>query len=340
MVAAAVELVREHGYRGLDVEAVVARAKVSRRTFYELLGDRERCFTIVLEEIVSRVGVAVRFAFETAAPTDRRMGVRAALETLVTFVEDERGLGAALIVDSLAAGPAALSYRARVLQEAIAILDEGPAVGAVGAVGAAAGVSGEPLPLSAEWVVTAAVGMIHSRLAAQAERGALVELVNPLMALTVLPFAGPRAAEDERARPLLAVKRLWEESIGDPLNGLEIRITHRRLQVLGAIAECNRRGSDPSSQEVAGQAGIKSPGQASKLLARLADLGLIENTAKGRGSGRPKAWRLTQLGQELQRGVRGRGHAGVVGPQAGLRARTPPPAARSRLSPQSRSVQS
>jgi AcrR family transcriptional regulator len=289
MVAAAVGLVREHSYRGLDVDEVVKNAKVSRRTFYELLGDRERCFEIVLEEIVSRVGVAVRSAFQDAAPGGRQLGVRAALETLISFIEDERGLATALIVDSLAAGPAVLSYRTRLLQDVIAALDEALAA--------------EPLPLSAEWVVTAAIGMIHSRVAAQAERGALMEIVNPLMANTVLTFMGRTAAEQERTRPLRARQRLWEESIGDPLNGLEIRITHRRLQVLAAIAECNGRGSHPSSQEVAEGAGINSAGQASKLLARLAGLGLIENTAEGRGGGRPKAWRLTQMGEGLQRGL-------------------------------------
>jgi AcrR family transcriptional regulator len=300
MIAAAVGLVREHSYRGLDVDEVVKNAKVSRRTFYELLGDRERCFQIVLEEIVSRVGVAVRSAFQDAAPGGRQLGVRAALETLISFIEDERGLATALIVDSLTAGPAALSYRAQVRQDVIAALDEALAAETMGVTEA---LPGEPLPLSAEWVVTAAIGMIHSRLAAQAEHGALMEIVNPLMANTVLTFMGCTAAEQERTRPLRARQRLWEEPIGDPLNGLELRITHRRLQVLAAIAASNGRGSHPSSQEVAEGAGINSAGQASKLLARLAGLGLIENTAEGRGGGRPKAWRLTQLGEELQRGL-------------------------------------
>jgi AcrR family transcriptional regulator len=304
MILAAVELVREHGYRGLDVDAVVAGAKVSRRTFYELLGDREQCFAIVLEEIVSRVGVAVRSAFGAEEPTGRLMGARAALETLVFFLEDERGLGTALIVDSLAAGPVALSYRARVLQDAIAFLDERLAAGAMSEV------SGEALPLSTEWVVTAAVGMIHSRLVARAERGALVELVNPLMAMTVLPFVGRQVAEEERTRSLRAGQRLWEEPTTDLLKGLEIRITYRRLRVLRTIAVRNVGESDPSSQEIAEQAGINSPGQASRLLARLAELGLIENAAHGRGSGRPKAWRLTQLGQDVERSMRGRAIGG------------------------------
>jgi chromosome segregation and condensation protein ScpB len=76
----------------------------------------------------------------------------------------------------------------------------------------------------------------------------------------------------------------------------KIRITHRTERVLAAIAE----NPGASSLEVAEVAGIKDKGQASKLLARLATLGLIENIAENRGTGQAKAWRLTELGAELR----------------------------------------
>ena len=68
MLAVARELVREQGYRGLDVDEVVTRAKVSRRTFHELLETREACFVLVLEETVTRVAAIVRDACDAAAP--------------------------------------------------------------------------------------------------------------------------------------------------------------------------------------------------------------------------------------------------------------------------------
>ncbi len=43
------------------------------------------------------------------------------------------------------------------------------------------------------------------------------------------------------------------------------------------------------------RAGIKDQGQISKLLARLAHLGLIENTQPTRPKGTPNAWRLTHI---------------------------------------------
>jgi chromosome segregation and condensation protein ScpB len=85
---------------------------------------------------------------------------------------------------------------------------------------------------------------------------------------------------------------------------LKIRLTHRTERVLAVIAE----NPGASSLEVAEAAGIKDKGQASKLLARLATLELIENTAESRGTGQAKAWRLTELGVELRRArLRGRG---------------------------------
>ncbi len=85
---------------------------------------------------------------------------------------------------------------------------------------------------------------------------------------------------------------------------LKIRFTHRTERVLAAIAE----NPGASSLQVAEAAGIKDKGQASKLLARLATLGVIENIAESRGTGQAKAWRLTELGAELRRArSRGRG---------------------------------
>jgi hypothetical protein len=42
------------------------------------------------------------------------------------------------------------------------------------------------------------------------------------------------------------------------------------------------------------------------LLRRLRELGLIENFGDGPAKGREKAWRLTELGAEVQRATGGR----------------------------------
>jgi AcrR family transcriptional regulator len=302
ILAVARELVRERGFGGLEVSELAARANVGRRIFYELLESRERCFQIVLEDTVARLQAVMRDAFAAAEPAGWWTGLRAALATLLAFLEDEPGLGSALLVDTLDAGPAVLEYRARVLKNLVATVNRAPThLNEVPTHPA----PGEPLPLTAEWVVAGALGMIQSRLLLQqrspqtgAGPGTFTDLVNPLMALTVLPYAGWAAAQDELDRPLTEVKRPWASPPSDPLPDLGIRITLRRLLVLGAIAHT----PGLSSFEVAEEAGIKDKGQASKLLARLEDAGLIEDPAQGR-SGRPKAWRLTGLGVGVWRGL-------------------------------------
>ena len=62
----------------------------------------------------------------------------------------------------------------------------------------------------------------------------------------------------------------------DPLRGLGMRLTYRTMRVLLAI------GVHPgaSNREVGDASGIRDQGQISKLLTRLEDLGLIQNTSE------------------------------------------------------------
>jgi DNA-binding MarR family transcriptional regulator len=142
----------------------------------------------------------------------------------------------------------------------------------------------------------------------------MVELLNPLMAMIVLPCHGPAAAQKELEHPAAkaagtpgagggAAKRGQDTSSSSvpvssgrsPLDGLPMRLTYRTVLVLTAIAE--QPGA--SNREVAAVADISDQGQISKLLARLERLGLIENTGEEQPSGEPNAWHLTSRGQEL-----------------------------------------
>ncbi len=48
MLAAAIEAVEEVGYARMTVAQVISRAKVSRKTFYDVFIDREDCFLAAL----------------------------------------------------------------------------------------------------------------------------------------------------------------------------------------------------------------------------------------------------------------------------------------------------
>jgi DNA-binding MarR family transcriptional regulator len=75
-----------------------------------------------------------------------------------------------------------------------------------------------------------------------------------------------------------------------------VRITYRTARVLAAIADY----PGASNREIAERAGIVDPGQASKLLARLATAELIVNMGERSSRGAPNSWRLTDSGERAR----------------------------------------
>src|SRR3984885_4104595 len=53
MLAAALEAVEEVGYARMTVARVIGRAKVSRKTFYDVFADREDCFVAAFDQAVA-----------------------------------------------------------------------------------------------------------------------------------------------------------------------------------------------------------------------------------------------------------------------------------------------
>jgi DNA-binding MarR family transcriptional regulator len=139
------------------------------------------------------------------------------------------------------------------------------------------------------------LAIVHARLLGDKPR-ALLGLLNPLMAMIVLPYMGADAAarELERVPPR---KRAPVRRSRDPLRELDMRLTYRTVRVLLAIA------SQPaaSNREVASAAGIADQGQISKLLSRLQAHGLIVNGGGDHSKGEPNAWTLTATGEDVRR---------------------------------------
>jgi AcrR family transcriptional regulator/DNA-binding MarR family transcriptional regulator len=291
MLAAAAEAVAARGYAELTVTRVIARARVSRKTFYAVFADREDCFLAVLRREVDRAAVVAREAY--AREGCWRDGVRAALARLLALMDAERGLARLCIVESPGAGPRVLAYRAGVLEQLAAVIDRGREAGGRGA----------PSELTAEGLVGGVFAVVHARLLADRDEP-LQSLLGSLMSMIVLPYLGARAAHAEltggaheirRQSAMPAVRRRE-----DPLAGLKLRLTYRTLTVLGVIRE--RPGA--SNREIAERAGILDQGQISKLLARLARLGLLTNRGPGQRRGAANAWHLTARGGEVESATR------------------------------------
>jgi AcrR family transcriptional regulator len=289
ILAAMADVASERGAGSVTVAHVVARAGVSRRTFYDLFADREECFLAAFEEAIGRAGGQVIEAYEQESAWRGR--IRAGLWALLEWLDEEPALAKLLVVESLAAGPRALAPRASVLRVLVHAVDEGRAAMPKKAT--------QPPALTAEGVVGAVLSVIHTRLS-EARAKPLTGLLGELMSVIVLPYLGQSSAQKELSRPAPKLKTKTTPASRDPLDGLDMRITYRTVRVLMVIASY----PDASNRKIASEAGISDQGQVSKLLARLEHLGLVYNRGIGPVKGAPNAWQLTARGRHVEQAIR------------------------------------
>jgi AcrR family transcriptional regulator/DNA-binding MarR family transcriptional regulator len=286
LLAAMAVVAGERGAANASVAHVVSRAGVSRRTFYELFEDREACFLAAFDQAIAQAAETVLPAYE--GHTRWRERVRAALAALLQFLDAEPGMARLVVVEALGAGPRALEHRARVLAALIAAVDEGRTeMGRTRP-------PKEPPPLTPEGVVGAVFAVVHARIVQGTQRAQLSALLGELMGVIVLPYLGPVSAQKELQKPAPTLQTKPRQH-ADPLEGLRMRLTYRTLRALAAVAA----HPGASNRRLAEAAGIVDQGQASKLLTRLEDLGLIENTGDGHAKGARNAWVLTPRGEEV-----------------------------------------
>lgn len=290
MLSAAVDAIKESGYAQLTVAQVIARAKVSRKTFYDLFEDREDCFLAVFEVTLSQLSARVARAYK--AESNWREGVRAGLAALLWSIDEDPELARLCVVDALGGGARVLTARARTIVVLRETIDLGRQPGA----------KNGPPAVTAEGVIGAVLAVLHARLLERSTEP-YVALHGSLMSMIVLPYLGTRAASVELRRepPRASARGGGERSVAaDPMAGLEMRLTYRTVRVLSAI----RERPNASNREVADGAGIVDQGQISKLLARLEGLGLIENVDRLQGKGAPNEWRLTERGRRVEQATR------------------------------------
>ena len=294
MLAAAADAVEDVGYTRMTVAQVISRARVSRKTFYDVFADREDCFLAAFEQALQQSTAMAKEAYEQESTW--REGVRAALARLLMFMDEEPGLAKLCIVEALAAGENVLDRRAQILDEVAGVIDQGRSLTLA---------SREPPSVTAEGIVGGIFAVLHTRLL-EAREEPLTSLLGPFMSMTVLPYLGARAADRELARPAPepATKRRPrnQSRSHDPLEGLNMRLTYRTVRVLMHLA--GHPGA--SNRDVAEGSGIIDQGQISKLLDRLGRLQLVENHGAGQKKGAANAWQLTARGAQLERATRAR----------------------------------
>jgi AcrR family transcriptional regulator len=294
LLAAAVSVIDELGYGDATVADITSRARVSRRTFYELFNNRDECLVAVFDDVLALVeGEIAAAGLECLSWRER---VRGGLWVILSFLDREPALARVCVVQALRGGPSLLERREEILARLAVVVEEGRAGGARG---------GGCSRLTAEGLVGAAFTIVYARLL-RGERGPLTGLLGELMGMIVLPYLGAAAAGREQGRPappgpagVASAPVNTAADMVDVLGGVEMRLTYRTVRVLAGISE----HPGASNREVAEHAGIHDAGQISKLLARLERLGMVLNTGQGHAKGEPNEWSLTPRGENVARGI-------------------------------------
>ena len=188
LLGAAVLIAGAEGYAGMTVSAVIARAGVSRKTFYEFFQDREDIFLAAFDQLLDSALDGAREAYENGGeswPERLRALLQAGLEALAARPHEAR-LG---FVEVLAAGPRALQRRDAALREFMQFLAPGYEAA-----------DGDVPELMPEAIVGAVYEIVYARVL-QERTAELAELLPQLMYVALAPFLGPAAARELAERP-------------------------------------------------------------------------------------------------------------------------------------------
>jgi AcrR family transcriptional regulator len=114
-----------NGYADTGIEEIVARARVSRTTFYLLFSNKEQCLLALLELGLERIGGAVLATVaETAGrdmdPADR---IRAEVAAVAAAFAADPAMARLMLIDSVSATPAAEQARVEARRAAAAVIE-------------------------------------------------------------------------------------------------------------------------------------------------------------------------------------------------------------------------
>jgi len=109
ILAAVAQAAATFGYSEMSVEAIIERAGVSRRTFYDHFKNKEEAFLAAYDEAVQQQARQIRLAY--LKETTVRERLRAGLTAYLEFMANEPAFARMCTVEVLAAGPRAVARR-------------------------------------------------------------------------------------------------------------------------------------------------------------------------------------------------------------------------------------
>ncbi len=182
MLLAVAEAVAEQGYVTTTVADIIARARLSRRTFYEHFADKEECFLAAYDTVVEQLLSAVGQAYDQGDGWAQK--VHDGLETFLAYLAAEPAFARMCIVEVVAAGAEARGRRDAAMRVFVDFLEPGRDEAPRGLVVPA---------LAADVVVGGIYEIIYSRLQRNAAEE-LVEMLPELLYCALVPYIGHQAA--------------------------------------------------------------------------------------------------------------------------------------------------
>ena len=152
ILAAVAQVASTRGYGGMSVQDIVREAGVSRRTFYEQFKNKDHAFLAAYDEASGRLLASVRGAVDAQTTVEEK--VVAGFSAFLMLLAASPAFAKMCIVEVLAAGPDAISRRARTMEEFTSYFED-----------AAQELLGEnaPSPLVAETIVGGVYETVYRR---------------------------------------------------------------------------------------------------------------------------------------------------------------------------------
>jgi AcrR family transcriptional regulator len=120
---AVAEEVASNGYMAVTVGEVIARARVSRKTFYDLFRDKADCFLAAFDAAIETLLGQVRAVF-AAMPEATPARARAVLAAVLEVLAAEPAFARMCMVEAPAAGPAGRERYMSVLERFVPLVEE------------------------------------------------------------------------------------------------------------------------------------------------------------------------------------------------------------------------
>lgn len=190
IVAAAIDVVAEHGYEATTTEMVVERAGVTRADFDRNFTSKEDCILQLYEEYLgSFVSLVIAAAKRERAWRD---SMRAAGYAAARFLRDNPRLAQVAVVQMLAAGSMAEARRAGMMDPIVDLIDSGrQELADPDSVGRGV----------AEGVLGSIYELVFRDLVSGLGTGSAEKIVPQLMYVAVRPYVGHEVAREELVMP-------------------------------------------------------------------------------------------------------------------------------------------